>query len=245
MSETRVLPDGVRVALSLSFDDARDSQLDVAAPILDAHGVRASFFVLPAGVRRRRDDWRRLVRSGHEMGNHTGTHPCSGNFTFSTSNALEDYTLERMEGEIDRASGRIEQLLGVRPKTFAYPCGQSFVGRGEARTSYVPLVARRFLAARGYNGETANDPARCDLGHLEAFTVDGLDADALVGLVGDERAEGRWVVMAGHDVGEGSEQTVLADALAALCRATDQGDVWVAPIGEIAMYVRRVQTAAT
>lgn len=236
-------PDGARVAVSLTFDDARDSQLDVGLPVLDVHGVRATFFVLPARVRRRRAEWERAVEAGHEIGNHTATHPCSANFTFSRSNALEDYTVERMEAEIDRASQRIEALLGLRPDTFAYPCGQSFVGRAEGRMSYVPEVARRFLAARGYGSETSNDPASCDLAHLEAFAADGLHADRLVRLVDDAAAEGKWIILAGHDVGEGGEQTVLVDALEALCRRLADDDTWVAPVADVAGRLRSAHSS--
>ena len=234
------LPDGARVALSLTFDDARDSQLDVAVPILDAHGIRATFFVLPVPVSRRRSDWQAVKRNRHEIGNHTVTHPCSANFEFSRTNALEDYSLERMETEIDEASVRIERLLRVRPESFAYPCGQSFVGRGQGRTSYVPVVARRFAAARGYGSETSNDPGRCDFAHLEAFTIDGSAPHELVGLVDDAGATGRWVIMAGHDVGEGGEQTVLIHALEALCHRVARPDVWVAPVAEVAKYLQTI-----
>ncbi len=235
--ESALFPDGIRMALSLTFDDARDSQLDVAVPVLERHGVRATFYVVPEWVQRRPAGWRALVSVGHEIGNHTTTHPCSANFRFSAGNALEDYTLTRMAADIDRASDRIETLVGVRPSTFAYPCGQSFVGRAEARTSYVPLVARRFLAARGYGSETSNDPGRCDLIHLEAFNIDGLGADRLLRLVEGEDADGRWVILAGHDVGEGGGQTILAPALNALCRRVTQAGVWVAPVAEIAVYL--------
>ncbi len=231
--------DRARVAVSLTFDDSRDSQLDAAVPILDAFGLRATFFVLPDRVWRRRSDWQAVVRHGHEVGNHTVSHPCSANFVFSRGNALEDYSLERLEAEIDEASGRIERLLGVRPETFAYPCGQSSVGRGEGRTSYVPVVARRFVAARGYGSETSNDPRRCDFAHLDAFSIDGLDAGELLGLVDHAGATGRWVIMAGHDVGERGEQTVLIDSLEALFHRIAQPDVWVAPVAAVAKYLAR------
>ena len=209
-------------------------------PVLEAHGIRATFYVLPDPVQRRQSHWRALAAAGHEIGNHTTTHPCSANFRFSRGNALEDYTLERMAAEIDGASAGIGTLLGLRPRTFAYPCGQSFVGRAEGRRSYVPLVARRFLAARGYGSEASNDPGRCDLAHLEAFTADGLGAGRLLELVEGDSTAGRWVILAGHDVGEGGEQTVLVEALEALCRRAGQADVWVAPVAEVAAYLRQL-----
>ena len=244
MEDRALFPGGASVAVSLTFDDARDSQLDVALPVLEEHGVPATFYVLPEPVRHRVDEWRALVARDHEIGNHTVTHPCSGNFGFSRGNALESFTVERMETEIDHASSMIEALLGVRPSTFAYPCGQSFVGRGATRQSYVPVVARRFVAARGYGSETANDPWVCDLAHLEAFTVDGLDGDALAGLARGEHATGRWVVMAGHDVGDGGEQTVVVRALDALCRHLLRPYVWCAPVGEVATYLRQLRNRA-
>ncbi len=226
-----------RLAISLTFDDARESQLDVLVPMLDAYGLRATFYVLPEPVSRRQPDWHAVVEAGHEIGNHTVTHPCSSNFEFSRMNELEDYSLERIAAEIDNASARIHGLLGVRPESFAYPCGQSFVGRGEGRISYVPLVARRFIAGRGYKSETSNDPRGCDFAHLDAFLIDGLDAQALVGLV-DEAGDGRWVILAGHDVGESGHQTVPVESLEALCHRLVASDEWVAPVAEIAKRLK-------
>ncbi len=166
-------PNGARGAVSLSFDDARLSQIDVGLAILDAHGVRASFYISPDNLRQRADGWRRAAAAGHEIGNHTMSHPCSGNFPWSRHNALEDYTLERMEDELLRANGMIKGAVGTTPQTFAYPCGQTFVGRGERAQSYVPLIHKHFLAGRAFQTEVPNDPAFCDLPHLGAFDGDG------------------------------------------------------------------------
>ena len=38
-----VWPNGARAAVSLSYDDTLNSQLDNAAPVLDKHGIKASF----------------------------------------------------------------------------------------------------------------------------------------------------------------------------------------------------------
>ena len=39
-------PEGKKTALSLTFDDARLSQVDQGLPLLDAYGVKATFYVL-------------------------------------------------------------------------------------------------------------------------------------------------------------------------------------------------------
>ena len=159
-------PDGKRVAVSLTFDDARLSQADVGIPILDRYGVKATFYVSTPRLEERLAAWKEAVAAGHEIGNHSMRHPCTGNFPWSRDKALEDYTLSEMASELDQASTEIERLLGVRPVSFAYPCGQTYVGRGENVRSYVPLVARRFLTGRGWRDEGANDPAFCDLAQL-------------------------------------------------------------------------------
>ena len=43
-------PEGARAAVSLSFDDARPSQVDVGLPIFDRHGVKVTFFLVPSSA---------------------------------------------------------------------------------------------------------------------------------------------------------------------------------------------------
>jgi peptidoglycan/xylan/chitin deacetylase (PgdA/CDA1 family) len=155
-------PNGKRCAVSLSFDDARLSQPDKGFALLHSFGVRATFFVSFGSLEQRLDQWKLAIEQGHEIGNHSLTHPCSGNFPWGRANALENYTLERMEKEMTDANERIKSLLGVTPRTFAYPCGQKFVGRGEQTRSYVPVVAKHFKVGRGFRDEVPNDPVWFD-----------------------------------------------------------------------------------
>ena len=120
-------PEGKRAAISLSFDDARASQVSRGIPILDEYGVKATFFVLVEPMEKQLDGWKKAVANGHEIGNHSLVHPCSGNFPFSRDKALEDYTLGQMRRELLEANDTIEDLLGVRPVSFAYPCGQKTI----------------------------------------------------------------------------------------------------------------------
>src|SRR5271157_675746 len=90
-------PKGRRAALSLSWDDARASQVDVGVPILDRYGIKGTFYVLPAKLRRRIGLWRAAAAHGHEIGNHTIHHPCTGNFSWQAPGTmLENYSLARM-----------------------------------------------------------------------------------------------------------------------------------------------------
>ena len=82
-------PEPHRAAVSLTFDDGLQSQLNRAVPILDAAGLRATFYLNPrspdpkddseAGWRAALASWQPVQTIGHAMGNHTVVHPCSLN----------------------------------------------------------------------------------------------------------------------------------------------------------------------
>lgn len=238
-------PEGIRAAVSLSFDDARKSQIDYGLPILDAYDVKATFYVLPRRVKQRLAGWRKTLANGHEIGNHTLTHPCSGNF--SRRNALENYTLEMIANEMDSANDDIERLLGVRPTTFAYPCGQQFVGRGKALKSYVPLVAERFIVGRRWRDEHANDPTICDLAQVMGIELDKLDFEQLKEWIDKAVKKGQWLVLCGHEIGPSRRrQTTLAATIEALCEyANDPNNgIWIDTVQTIGTYIKEQRTGS-
>ncbi|HPC97152.1 MAG TPA: polysaccharide deacetylase family protein [Sedimentisphaerales bacterium] len=234
-----VWPEGKRAALSLTFDDARLSQAQVGLPLLDRYSVKATFYVSPAPFQAHLPAWKQALANGHEIGNHSLRHPCTGNFAFARDKALEDYTLAQMERELKEANRVIESAVGVRPATFAYPCGQTFVGRGAHLHSYVPLVARMFEAGRGWMDEAANDPAFCDPAQLLGVELDGRDFAAAKKLIDTAVENGSWLVFAGHEIGEGGRQTTRIDTLEAICRyARDPNNgIWIGTIQKIVRYV--------
>lgn len=235
-------PEGKRAALSLTFDDARHTQITNGLPILDAYGVKATFYVMLGAVKARLEAWKDADANGHEIGNHSLTHPCSGNFRFSRHNPLEEYTLERMEAELAGASQGIHDLLGVTPRTFAYPCGQTYVGRGEEHRSYVPLVAQQFEAGRGFQGESANDPTYCDPAHLLAVSSDTLTWEQLQPWIDSTLEQGHWLILVSHEVGEPSQrQTMPAETLEQVCRYAGEhpDDLWVDTVANINAYITR------
>ncbi|MGC9977152.1 MAG: polysaccharide deacetylase family protein [Syntrophales bacterium] len=233
-------PQGKRAAVSLTFDDARESQLDVGLPLLNRYGVKATFYVLPNMVKPRLSDWKKAVNAGHEIGNHSLNHPCTGNYPFIKENALEYYTLERMTDELDTANLAIERMLGVRPTSFAYPCGQTFVGRGQNVQSYVPLIAKSFLTGRTFGDTVANKPDFCDFAQITSINIDGLSVNKIRALVDEAAEKGSWLVLGGHEIGTSSgPQVTQTETLAAFCEyANDpQNGIWVATVTEIATYI--------
>jgi len=233
-------PEGKKMALSLTFDDARLSQVDTGIPLFDQYGVKATFYISPDRLMERLEAWKKAAENGHEIGNHSMTHPCTGNFPFARHKALEALTLRDIASELEDANQLIHETFGFNPVSFAYPCGQKFVGRGSSLKSYVPLVADLFITGRGWMNEGPNDPIFCDLAQLTGMEADNKSFDDIKQLIDQATENGAWLVLAGHEIGEPAFQTTWTTMLEELCRyANDPANgIWIAPVGTIAEYVK-------
>ena len=232
-------PEGVKMGLSLTFDDARPSQADTGIPLLDRYNVKATFYVSPQSFEKRLDTWKKAIANGHEIGNHSLIHPCSGNFPWSRDRALEDYTLEQMHAELDSASKLIKHLVGIHPVSFAYPCGQTFVGRAINTESYIPVVASLFQTGRGWLDEAPNDPSFCDLAQLTGMKLDGQTFEEILVLIEAAKRNGHWLVLAGHEMGGEGNLVSCLETIEAICRyASDPANgIWIDTVGNIASYI--------
>jgi peptidoglycan/xylan/chitin deacetylase (PgdA/CDA1 family) len=235
-------PHGTRAAVSLTYDDAMESQLTNAGPALDEHRLRATFFLMGKSdsLKNDRARWVALSRSGHELASHTMFHPCQESYEWVPKGfALEEYTLERMSKELDDSIALVHELTSHDgPLTFAYPCGDSFVGRLPKRSSYIPLIEARFLAARGTHPGLAMPGA---FSFAEVPMADDTDRSgpALIEWVKKAEAQRGWVVFTFHGVG-GQHLPTTVEAHKALLDylVRNKKTVWTAPFGEVAAFLK-------
>ena len=235
-------PAGKVCAVSLTYDDALESQILNAALDLDQRGLKGTFFLTGGSmsVSRTPQAWAALATHGHELAAHTMTHPCggsSGGFK-DPADRLEAYDLKRMAEELDGSIQVLRHLGGRPPFTFAYPCGQDWVG--EDHSSYRPLVEQRFAAARGVM-DGASDPKNVDLFNTGTYNPAGKSLAMLKVVVDDARNGGGWLIFMFHGVG-GDYLTTDEDTHAALLDYLKANpDIWVAPFGQAAAAVRKFQ----
>ena len=238
---------GFRGAISLTFDDGLRSQLEIAVPLLDKYGFNATFYICPRG-----DDWKSKFRpwsevasTGHEIGNHTLTHPCSCNLVKdSTSHCLDDMSLEEIEKDILMAQARIEEIAPRKKYTFAYPCYETEVGKGSRKMSYVPIVAKYFIAARaGCERSTCtNSPRNCDLYKLASYKGERASRDLLIGWAMRAILEEGWVIFTFHGINEGHLPISKYDLNSFLEFLSSYSDkLWISTVCEIAEYITRLR----
>lgn len=184
-------------------------------------------------------DWQAVAQLGHEIGNHTLTHPCPEAIS-GHAGGLESMTLADIEQDILMAQERLTQIAPHQHQwTFAYPCYATYVGRGVARQSYVPVVAKHFLAGRAA-GELgfANRPERMDRACLWATPAERLSGEEMSALVRDLTECGQWVILVFHDIDGDLLNVSSRDYLQLLHFLSDEREtIWTGTVSEIVAHI--------
>jgi peptidoglycan/xylan/chitin deacetylase (PgdA/CDA1 family) len=232
-------PNGAKVAVALTYDDALASQLDIAAPALERAGLRGTFF-LSSVKREHVARWRALAVKGHELANHTLFHPCpAATFPADPRYTSESYTPAQMVREIERQEVLLTALDGKPRHGFASPCvvnavnGQDYLE--PLRKAGIVTYGRTELAA-----EASVDASRLDQMHVPALdTPDDATGAQLIAYVDRARANGGLAVYLFHGIGGDYLQTSAAahEQLLAWLKA-HRGEVWVAPLDEIMAWAK-------
>jgi peptidoglycan/xylan/chitin deacetylase (PgdA/CDA1 family) len=111
-----------RRAIALTFDDGPSESTPELLRILAEYDVQATFFQCGANVRRLPQVAREVAAAGHEIGNHTDTHP-----------RLDFKPREFIGRELAQAQETIERVTGVRPRHFRPPYGIRWFGLRQAQ----------------------------------------------------------------------------------------------------------------
>ena len=98
--------------IALTFDDGpHPTYTAEILDILAEYGIHATFFVIGENAEQYPDLLQREMNEGHEIGNHTQTHP------------LRNLSREQMEQEISACETTIGELLDRRTHLFRPPGG--------------------------------------------------------------------------------------------------------------------------
>jgi len=232
---------GAAAAVSITMDDGYANQWRCMAPLLASHGFTGTFFVVTQWLDQEDlwDRWKEVAREGHEVGSHGLTHV-----------SLAEVDGRGLTEELAWSRNRIKEMLGPGAgDVFAYPFSVSSdaIGRAAEEAGYV--------AART-GGDTTNPPAPADLYLVRSrHPLSGTSLDEMTAWVDDLLRDGGWLVIGVHGIRdpqrafpptqEGWEPVPLPRYAGLVGRLAAAGDdLWVAPFGEVARYVRAREGAS-
>ena len=184
----RTAPD--RPMISFTFDDAPVSATRAGAEVLEARGLRATYYVsaglsgteVPMGVCAVADDYRRVAAAGHEIACHTWSHLDCGRASAATADA-----------DVTRILATLE-AWGLGPiESFAYPYGDVSAGpKG--------VLKGRFSNLRGLHHGVIEQGT--DLNQTPSVGIEGPPGPALARRwMAQALKRKAWLVLYTHDVG--------------------------------------------
>ena len=112
LGETVWCGSGNNNSVALTFDDGPSPDTLEILDVLHAENVKATFFLIGESVEKYPEIARKIADEGHEIGNHSFSHPI---YLFCSAN--------KVRNELEKTQEVIEKAIGVAPKLARPPCG--------------------------------------------------------------------------------------------------------------------------
>src|SRR5215831_18403889 len=199
--------------LALTFDDGPDP--DWTPDILKDKGIHASFFIIGENAQANPDLVQRILAEGHDIGNHTFTHPNLGD--------LPD-TLVKLE--INATQRLFEAITGRSMRLFRAP----FLGDAEPTTSD-EIVPIEIAQSMGYVSVGLHVDSN-DWQHPPADVI----VQRVINQVNDPNPGSRGHIILLHDSGGDRSETVAA--LPALIDSLRAQGYQLVPVSQLAGLTR-------
>lgn len=229
-------PGKAKVAVSLSYDDALNSQLDNAVPALTKYGIKVSFYPTLSSpvVGVRMAEWRKLAADGHELGNHTLFHSCAkskpGRDWVAVYNDLDKKTMEQMHAELTIANAFLHAIDGKTERTLTPPCLDWDLADGD----YVKTLGNLFVGIKGAEKIPAENTAM--------LLPDGHTGKQLIDFVKKSAKNGGLVQIIFHGIG-GDHLSVSKEAHEELLKflAENRETYWTDTYINIASHLNKAK----
>jgi peptidoglycan/xylan/chitin deacetylase (PgdA/CDA1 family) len=111
-----------RPSIALTFDDGPSESTPDLLEVLDRWNIRATFFQCGTNVKRLPAIARMVAEAGHEIGNHSETHP---RFDFRSRKFIFN--------ELQTAQKTFQEYVGVTPRLYRPPFGIRWFGMAAAQ----------------------------------------------------------------------------------------------------------------
>lgn len=235
---------GKQCAVVLTYDDALNVHLDNAIPALDSAGFKGTFYLIGKSevLSKRLPEWRLAAQHGHELGNHSLNHPCDatldGRSWVAPGDDLSKYTIERAVTEIKATNTLLQAIDGKTNRTFAYPCGDLNING----VNFYTQLESTFVGARGVQASLQKID-KVNLNNIDCYMINGHSGTYMIDLVKKAMETNTLLIFLFHGVGGEHNINVSLSAHSQLIHFLKQHEqnIWVAPLVDVAAYVKEQQ----
>jgi len=151
--------------VALTFDDGPAEWTEPILDVLSEHSARATFFVIGSAAEHRVDVIRRMNDDGHEVGNHSWSHPW----------LARDCEDEQVHVELERTNSLLAEILGRPPGRFRAP-------HYDVDDRVLAIASRLGLAHTRGDVTPPDWDQRCTARYITTFVVQQARADLVIGL---------------------------------------------------------------
>jgi peptidoglycan/xylan/chitin deacetylase (PgdA/CDA1 family) len=218
-----------KAIIVLTYDDALNSQLNIAIPQLDSAKLTGTFFLTGNVSQETLPRWRAALKNGNELANHTLYHPClittvKGN----PANNSANYSVYGILREIGMMNNFLRAIDNENMHTYAYPCTEDKVGGVRYIDSLRKSGIVKYARMGGDQNAIVTDYSKLDPLLVPSWAVVGdITGDDLIAFVKKVQKQGGMGVLMFHGVG-GDYLTTTAKAHRELLKylSEHKQDVW-------------------
>jgi len=220
---------GFKGAVSYTYDDAQPSHIDHYDE-LQATGVRMTFYISSNVNWIPNSDtfWRQVARDGHELGNHTASHPYA-----NLTGGAWGTTLATPAAEIDACTKYIVEELGqFAVWTMAAPYGD---------LGWSTVAKSKVFLNRGVGGGTIGPNDYSDPFNLPCYMAkDRETAETFNQLIDAAWSEGHWLILLFHTISPTRDNWYAPVKITEITKSVEyakaQGEIWIDTVANIGAY---------
>ncbi len=210
-------------AISFTFDDGFQHEVDDALEIIDPLGIKGTFFLIPTRVDTipsqsiHWDQAKSMVEHGHELGTHDAIKP-----------RLHEIPIEQVVQKINGGGRLIEQNTGQQSVSFAMPGGSKNNPEIEA------IIYEQHYFFR--KSEKLPNAIKAGYGSAGKRVWDDHKTRAQIE---ESVSQGKWFIPVIHSVVNGYSPFKSKEEFKAHCEwvVSKEHVIWIAPLGEVGRYV--------
>ncbi len=227
-SASIVWPNKAKCAVSFAYIGGLQEHADLAPPLLEQLGFRASFYVDPDVVLEDAALWKKLAGSRHEFG-------CSPFESQTFDGNLYGWTTAGLIDELNLSKEFVRDFFDAEPRGLAHRSSELTIANKNVSLIAQNLFKHVVTGTEGINRLSSN------VKNLSITPVVGYSSNWLADLGKSEELS--WVIIPFRRLFAESNASILLHRLILENISRKRRNLWIAPVGEVASEFQKLRSS--